>query len=154
MKSGTSERGISLIEVIVALVVISGFGASLFVWAGQTLQTATRAGLALTESELDRNISEFALSINPAERPEGRLEVAQHAYEWTSSVLREPSDHVRHPIGLSPYQVGLYKVKVRVVRLEGRLLLCTGERTVAGFKQVRVRPSGPPGFNSTSSIRP
>jgi len=37
MRNGR-HQGLSLIEVIVALVVISGFGAALFVWAGQTLQ--------------------------------------------------------------------------------------------------------------------
>lgn len=148
------QRGISLIEVIVALVVISGFGAALFVWAGQTLQTASRAQEVLREVELENNITEFANSLNPAQREQGRLDLGNHVYEWSAKVLREPVDHVRHPQGISPYQVGLYTVRIKVSDRDGAKLLASADRTVAGYKQVRVRPSGPPGFSSIVTPTP
>ena len=59
------SRGLSLIEVIVALVVISGFGAALFVWAGQTLQMASRAALVQQQAEIERNITETRVQPEP-----------------------------------------------------------------------------------------
>ncbi|WP_269631611.1 type II secretion system protein [Pelomonas sp. BJYL3] len=144
----TQQRGISLIEVIVALVVISGFGAALFVWAGQTLKTASRAMAVLDEIALESNITEFAVSLNPAVAGQGRMDLGSQVYEWSSKLERDPADHVRHPAGISPYQVSVYAVKVRVLDKQSGRLLGQGERRVAGYKQVRVRPSGPPGFNT------
>lgn len=144
-------HGISLIEVIVALVVVSSFGAALFTWAGQTYKTANRAVELMGEIELERNVSELVHSINPAKRPEGKLDTDNHIYEWRSTVTRPPVDHVKHPAGLSPYQVSMHKLTVRVLRRSDGALLLEQERKVAGYLQNRVRPSGPPGFSTPAT---
>lgn len=141
-------RGVSLLEVIVALVVISSFGAALFTWAGQTYRTASRTAELMEQLELERNITELAASINPARNPEGKLQTDEAIYEWRATAVRLPADHVKHPSGLSPYQVGLYKLSIRVLRRADGTLLLEQERQIAGHTQVRVRPSGPPGFSS------
>lgn len=150
----TQQRGISLIEVIVALVVISGFGAALFVWAGQTLKTASRAMAVLDEVTLDSNISEFAVSLNPARMPQGRLHVGTQTYEWSSKIQRAVADHVRHPVGTSPFAVSTYTVKVKVLDRDSGQLLREGERIVAGFQQVRQRPTVLPGFDDSAPSEP
>lgn len=144
-------RGLSLIEVIVALVVISGFGAALFVWAGQTLQMATRAARVQQQAELERNITELAFSLNPAERPIGELLTLTHRYQWRATATRGPSDQTRHPTGISPYQVALYSVRFTVTDLAAPDVPLVSERVVAGYRLVRPRQSGPPGF---SAVRP
>ncbi len=142
------SRGLSLIEVIVALVVISGFGAALFVWAGQTLQMASRAALVQQQAEIERNITEIAFSLNPVERPTGDLATATHRYEWRATATQGPSDQARHLAGVGPYQVALYNLRFRVTDLAAPDAQLVSERIVAGYAQVRPRQSGPPGFNS------
>ncbi len=139
------ERGVSLLEVIVALVIISTFGVALFVWAAQTSRTAARAADWLERWELESNASALAVSLNPTLRPQGSLETPGHRFEWTSSLLRPGVPHVKHPAGLSPYEVATYAVKVRVFADGASTPTLEIERQVAGYRQARARPT-PPGF--------
>jgi prepilin-type N-terminal cleavage/methylation domain-containing protein len=135
------QRGLSLLEVLVALVILTGFGAALFTWAGQTLQSANRAIAMQRETELANNITELATSLNPALQPDGELETATHRYRWTAVPLRGPVDQVRHPAGDSPFQVALFKVSFTVTDLADGRAAAVGERTVAGHRLVRPVPS-------------
>lgn len=147
-RGAARSRGLSLIEVIVALVVISGFGAALFVWAGQTLQMVSRAAALQQQTELERNITELASSLNPAERPSGEVRSATHRYQWRTNVSRGPTDQTRHPIGISPYEVALYSVRFTVTDLAAPATPLLSDRVVAGYRQVRSSQTGMPGFSS------
>ena len=139
--------------MIVALVVISGFGAALFVWAGQTLQMASRAALVQQQAELERNITEIAFSLNPGVRASGELLTATHRYQWRAAATRGPSDQTRHPTGIGPYQVAMYNVRFTVTDLAAPDPPLVSERTVAGYLQARPRQSGPPGFSAVKPVR-
>ena len=143
-----SAQGLSLIEVIVALVVISSFGATLFVWAGQTLQIASRAAIVQQQAELERNVTELAFSLNPSERPSGDMLTATHRYLWLALPVRGPVDQTRHPAGIGPYEVALYNVRFSVTDLAAPEPPLVSERWVAGFRLIRPRLSGPPGFSA------
>ncbi len=147
------RHGLSLIEVIVALVVISGFGAALFAWAGQTLQMASRAALVQQQVELERNVTELAFSLNPGERPIGELLTITHRYQWRSTAIRGPSDQSRHPTGISPYQVAVYNVRFTITELAASAEPLVSEREVCGYRQVRPKQSGPPGFGGPKPAR-
>jgi len=140
------RRGFSLIEVIVALVVVSGFGAALFVWAGQTLQTAARAVQAQQRVELEHNVTELAAGINPGTSPSGEWRSATHLYRWTAEPLRGPLDQVRTFAGVGPYQVALYRVRFTVTPTDEPTAVLRLEREVAGYRQVRPRSNAPPGL--------
>lgn len=140
------DAGLSLIEVIVALVIISGFGAALFVWSAQTLQTAARATEVEQRAEIERNITEIAFSLNPAERPSGELLTPTHRYAWSASAVRDLTDEVRLLAGAGPYQVAIYKVRFTVTDRASPAQPWTSEREVGGYRLVRPLQSGPPGF--------
>jgi len=146
-------RGLSLIEVIVALVVISGFGGALFVWAGQTLQMASRAMLVQQQVEIERNITELAFALNPASRPTGEQLTATHRYQWQSTLTRGPTDQLRHLSGVGPYQVSLYKVRFTVTDVDAPDTPLISERILAGYREVRPRQSGPMGIGETQPPR-
>jgi prepilin-type N-terminal cleavage/methylation domain-containing protein len=153
LRASCAQRGLSLIEVIVALVVISGFGAALFVWAGQTLQTATRAATLQSEVELERNITELASSLNPSDSDSGELRTPSHVYRWQASVAREPADQLRQPLGQGMYQIAAYTVRFTVTALDETRTSLVSERVVAGYKQVRQRQGGPPGVGDIGAPR-
>jgi prepilin-type N-terminal cleavage/methylation domain-containing protein len=152
-RKGQIQRGLSLIEVIVALVVISGFGAALFVWAGQTLQTASRAATVQHDTELERNVTELASSLNPSESATGELRTPGHVYRWQASVEREAADQLRQPMGLGMYQIAAYRVRFVVTSVGETRPALVSERVVAGYKQVRLRQGGPPGAGSLGTPR-
>lgn len=141
-------RGIALLEVIVALVIVATFGAALFSWAGQTYRTANRAVELLDEAEIERNLVEISQAINPARQPQGSLQTELYVYDWQSQPVRPPVDQIKHPTGVSPYQVALYKVSLRVMRRTDQSLVLQRELQVAGHLQARARSAGPPGFGS------
>jgi|GEM_PF-869353 len=147
MNQGPPPRGIALLEVIVALVIVATFGAALFSWAGQTYRTANRAVELLDEAEIERNLIELSQAINPARQPQGKLQTELYVYDWQSQPLRPAVDQVRHPMGISPYQVGLYKLSLRVLRRADQSLVLQRDLQVAGHLQARMRSSGPFGFN-------
>lgn len=140
------DAGLSLIEVIVALVIISGFGAALFVWSAQTLQTAARAMEIQQRAEIERNLTEIAFSLNPAERPSGELLTATHRYRWSATPQRDLTDEVRLLGGVGPYQVAIYKLRFTVSDLASPAPPLTSEREVSGYRLVRPLLGGPPGL--------
>jgi general secretion pathway protein I len=144
-----AQRGVSLIEVIVALVIVSTYGAALFTWAAQTFRTANRAVELLDRSELERNLLEVCQTINPAVQAQGKLQAGLYDYVWDAHATQALADHVKHPFGLSPYQVGLYEVQVRVLRHADQQLVLEAKHQVAGFVQARPRASGLPGFTGS-----
>lgn len=137
--------GVALLEVIVALVIVSTFGAALFTWSAQTYRAASRAVDLLEAAELERNALELSQALNPARMPHGKLQTEACIYEWSSQLVRPATDHVKHPAGVSPYQVGLYKVSVKVFRRSDPSVAMQRDYQAAGHSQVRVRPSGMPG---------
>ncbi|HEY1128885.1 MAG TPA: type II secretion system protein [Roseateles sp.] len=147
MSRAHQRRGIALLEVIVALVIVATFGAALFSWAGQTYRTANRAVELLDEAEIERNLIELSQAINPARQPQGKLQTELYVYDWQSQALRPPVNQIRHPMGLSPYQVGLYKVSLRVLRRADQALVLQRDLQLAGHLQTRAQPTGPFGLN-------
>jgi prepilin-type N-terminal cleavage/methylation domain-containing protein len=141
-----APRGLSLIEVIVALVVISGFGAALFVWAGQTLQVATRAAVVQRQAEVARNVTELAFALNPIERPTGEQITPTHRYQWTATATQGPADQRQLLFGLGPYQAALYRVRFTVTELGSAEPPGVSERLVAGYRQVRPIVASLPGL--------
>lgn len=134
--------GVALLEVVVALVVLAGFGAALFSWSAQTSRAAAQAVEAQRQLELRHNIDELAASLNPSLRPTGRLATATHVFEWTSTVSQGPADQLRRFGGTSPYEVALYVVEIRASSDRPGEPVVSERRTVAGFKQVRPLTGG------------
>lgn len=143
MNLAQRPRGIALLEVIVALVIVATFGAALFSWAGQTYRTANRAVELLDEAEIERNLIELSQAINPARQPQGKLQTELYVYDWQSQPLRPPVDQIRHPMGISPYQVALYKLSLRVIRRTDQSLVLQRDLQVAGHLQARMRSADP-----------
>lgn len=141
------NAGVALLEVIVALVIVATFGAALFSWAGQTYRTANRAVELLDEAELERNVIELSQAINPATRPQGSIKTDLCTYDWLAEPVRAQVNHVRHPVGISPYRVGLYRVTFRVLRRSDQALVLQRDVQVAGYVGSGARPNGPFGIS-------
>lgn len=123
------ERGFSLLEVIVALVLLSSTGVAVFSWINQSLNTASRLRETLQASQLSLQSQALIADVNPAQQPNGRREAAGLVVEWTSEVvqpLRAGTTFLEGATG--SWQVGLYRLTVvgqdplRALRTEFQLL--------------------------------
>ena len=106
-------RGVALLEVIVALTLLSGTGLALFAWINQSLESASR--IARVDSEARTKLNALALleSVNPAIEAVGTREVAGWRIDWRAQDLTPPRRNAGFMPGAEgPWLVGLYKLSV------------------------------------------
>lgn len=135
---GRFSRGISLLETLAALVILSAGAAVMLTWFSQNAAALGR----LKESEdIERGrlqAIEFARSINPIERPRGEVELANYRVSWSS---RQTADTVRALTAMGTpgkYEVSLFELDIQLKRA-GDSSTATATQIllpVAGYKLV------------------
>jgi len=124
-----NQRGFTLLEAIVALVLITTTGMALLSWINTNLVTLRHVQHAQQRHEAIRNALAFMDTINPLEKPQGEETVGIYMFRWEAQAVELPKD------GKGLYQLGLYDTGVEV-SLDDELLARFTLRQV-GFKQVR-----------------
>ena len=130
--------GISLLETLAALVILSAGAAVMLTWFSQNASALSR----LKESEdIERGrlqAIEYVRSVNPVERPRGEAVLGHYRISWTS---RQTADTVRALTVLGTpgrYEVSLFELTIQLRRAND---LATAEATqillpIAGYKSV------------------
>jgi len=135
-------RGFTLLEAIVALVLLATTGTGLLVWLHTNVDSLHRIQQALVRQQAARNALAWVEMLNPMETPEGGVTVGMYRFEWTSQAMEPPKDGRTPYGGLSNFRVGLYQVTVRVyaqdtVSSASPLLLALVQARQLGYRQVR-----------------
>lgn len=128
--------GFSLLEAIVALVLISSTGLALFSWMNTNTLSLQRVQSVQQRNIATRNALMYINTINPLQTPQGSTILGSYVVNWTSRVLEAPKDGVNNMGAPGFYQVGLYDVQVEVTDLEKQVLAKFNVRQV-GYLQVR-----------------
>ena len=129
MKNSTNQQGFSLLEAIVALILIATTGMALFSWINTNLITLHHVQQTQQRHEAIRNALAFIDTINPLEKPQGEESVGLYIFRWEAYAVRLPKD------GKGLYQLGLYDTEVEV--FSDKELLARFTLRQVGFKQVR-----------------
>jgi general secretion pathway protein I len=109
-------RGISLLETLAALVILSAGAAVMLTWFSQN---ATALGRLKESEDIERGrlqAIEFARSINPVENPTGEVELANYRVSWSS---RQTANTVRalNAMGApGKYEVSLFELDIQLKR--------------------------------------
>ena len=108
--------GFSLIEVIVALVLISLAGSALFSWMNSALISTNR--LININQELNKKsiAIDFAQLINPYHQPQGKEILGNYQLEWQAELLAQtPLSRGLSAVGsYSQATLGVYKLSLKV----------------------------------------
>ncbi len=129
MKNSTNQQGFSLLEAIVALILIATTGMALFSWINTNLITLHHVQQTQQRHEAIRNALAFIDTINPLEKPQGEESVGLYIFRWEADAVWLPKD------GKGLYQLGLYDTEVEV--FSDKELLARFTLRQVGFKQVR-----------------
>jgi general secretion pathway protein I len=129
------QQGFSLLEAIVALILIVTVGMALLSWVNTNLITLDRVQHTYQRNEAIRNALVFMSIVNPLEKPKGKEQVGIYQLSWEAKAIELPKDGTSTLGYLSLYQISLYDTEVKV-SLEEALLARFTLRQV-GFKQVR-----------------
>ena len=132
----TGQRGFSLLEAVVAMVLISGAGAALFSWINTELGSVSRLHQSNAKAEALVNVLELMHTVNPMLTPEGALSFAAYRLTWKAQEVTPVQDGLSYPRGISLYQLALYDTLVRVVNPDGTPWFDFTLRQV-GYKRVR-----------------
>lgn len=129
----SQQAGFTLLEAVVAMVLISGAGLALFSWINSSIMALNRVQEANARSEATQNVVEFIASVNPMLKPEGSATLGTYRIRWQAQPISAIQD------GRSLYQLALYDTLVEVEKPEGKTWFDLHLRQV-GFKKVRSLP--------------
>lgn len=130
------QLGFTLIEAIVALVLIGTTGMALFGWINTNITTLNRVQETNAANAATINVLEYMNSINPMISPEGQANLGAYRLSWKAETVMEPRDGAGYPYGISLYQLGLYQTKITVQKPDGQFWFTFALQQV-GHKKVR-----------------
>jgi len=136
MSARTEQGGFSLLEAIVALTLLALSGAALFTWIDSSARNLQRASQATERALVRINALELVANVNPADRPEGKVEAGPFTFRWAARALEPMQDARAYPRGMSLYQVGLFETTVQVSDRRRGLVEEVTLRQI-GWKKVR-----------------
>lgn len=135
-KARPAQRGFTLLEVIVALVILSTSGLVLFGWINQNLATVTRLRESQARSQLQLEGVSWLATINPALEPEGEREVAGLRLTWRSELLEPMRPEYNFGGSIVPrWMIGLYRVNASIARKDNGLR-ADWEQVAAGWQSA------------------
>ncbi|EDN68908.1 type II secretion system protein [Beggiatoa sp. PS] len=130
-----NQKGFTLLEAIVTLVLVATTGIALLDWINTNLFSLQRIQAAQQRNEATRNALAFIDTVNPLENPQGEETIGIYKISWNALAVELPRDGMNTGGYTSFFQVGLYDTEIEV-HLEETLLAHFTLRQV-GFKQVR-----------------
>ena len=126
------QQGFTLLEAIVALVLITTTGMALLSWINTNLITLQRVQQAQQRHEAIRNALAFMETVNPLESPQGEETVGIYIFHWQARAIELPKD------GKGLYQLALYDTDIEVFfhQPQKQALIAQFTLRQVGFKQV------------------
>lgn len=141
---GARPRGFTLLEVIVALVILSTAGLVLFGWINQNLATATRLRESQARSQLQIEGVSWLATINPVAEPEGEREMGGLRLTWRATLLEPMRPEFDFGGAIVPrWMIGLYRVNASITRVDGGMRT-EWEQVSTGWRSVFAAPATAP----------
>jgi general secretion pathway protein I len=130
------SKGFTLLEAIVALVIISGAGMALFGWINDSINTLQRLQQNASRNAATRNAIEFMQSVNPMLTPNGERDFGAYRVHWEADATTSIHDGVGYPSGQDIYQFALYHAHVVAITADDPHWVELDMKLV-GYKKVR-----------------
>lgn len=139
MPSSYKVRGFTLLEAIVAMVIISILSMSLYSWLNVSYVSSIRAAESLAKSDILLSAKAFMQTVNPMKQPQGTHRVGEYFIKWDSKPITDVTpayvDSRR-----SLFDIALYRVEIDLFKgsseLEG-ILQGSYELELVGYYRAR-----------------
>ena len=134
------QAGFTLLEAIVALVLIATTGMALFSWVNSNVIALQRVQAVNAQDAATLNALQYMHNVNPMATPEGTAALGDYTLNWRSEATAEARDGANYPSGISLYQIAMYQTLVTLQTADGKDWFNFSLQQV-GFKKVReIRP--------------
>lgn len=114
------QLGFTLIEAIVALVLVASTGMALFGWINSNIITLNRVQEANAQSAATASVLDYMHAINPMVKPVGETDLGAYRIEWKATPSTEPRDGAGYPYGVSQFQLALYDTRIQIFQVDGK----------------------------------
>lgn len=131
-----AQRGFSLLEAVVAMVLISTAGLALFSWINSSLVSLEKVRDANARTETLQNALEYMAAVNPMLAPQGNADLGTVDLAWDAKLISPIKDGANYPEGIGLWQFGLYETKVTLAQ-EGKRPWFSFDLKQVGYKRVR-----------------
>lgn len=105
------QQGFSLLEAIVALVILAGSCMALFAWINGSLVQLQRAELYVEAGPAIASASQYLKTVDLSQRPEGVFSSGNINIEWQASAIEQEASKASS-YGGSNFLVSLYHVRL------------------------------------------
>jgi prepilin-type N-terminal cleavage/methylation domain-containing protein len=140
LANGQGESGFTLVEALVALVLLSVGLLAFYEFLGSALHAADRARHAAEGYDHDQNALALASTLNPMATPDGTFDLGTYRIRWRSEPLTAAFHSTSFPFpGQGQFLVALYRVT-----LDFPDDLAFAPVTVTKLGYHRETSSGPP----------
>ena len=119
-----AQAGFTLLEALVAIVLMAGAGMALYGWVSTNLQNLGQVFQAEDRLNVERAAMEAVLAVNPMQQLSGSLDIDLYQVQWEASPIEETRRGTSTLGGWGGFQIGLYEMQVTVNR---------GEETISRF---------------------
>jgi general secretion pathway protein I len=109
--------GFTLLEAIVAVVLLSTAGLVLFSWINASFDSLRRIEQSNARAAAELNAMEFMKTINPMDQPEGRIKLGSVEVAWRATQLGEAVANRTDTREPGPFTVSMFETEVS---LDGR----------------------------------
>lgn len=129
-----TQRGFTLLEAIVAMVLIASTGMALFSWINSNIITLNRVQEVNAVNAATANALEYMATINPWATPQGQANLGSYQLAWQADASTETRDGAGYPYSISLFQLNLYQTKVTLQKPGGQFWFAFSLQQV-GYKK-------------------
>lgn len=130
------QRGFSLLEAVVSIVLISTTGLALFSWINSNLISLGRVKETNARAETTQNALEYMAAVNPMLAPNGKTTLGDMELAWEAKLITPVKDGTGYPVGTGLWQFALYDTNVTLTQ-EGIRPWFSFRLKQIGYKRVR-----------------
>ncbi len=109
-----AESGFSLLEAIVAMVLISVAGLALFSWINTSFIGLNRIQESNARAAAQLNALQFLQTINPMTQPSGSTTLGKLKLDWRSRAITQPQTNIIESGSPGPFTVALYEIEATI----------------------------------------
>lgn len=135
-KFSSKDAGFSLLEAVVAMVLISSTALALFSWINTNLSTLRRVTEINAQTEATRNALEFMGAVNPMITPRGAQKLGDLGISWSAELVTPVKDGTDYPAGRGLWQFAIYSVNIKIESTSTGSQFDIQTRQI-GYKRVR-----------------
>ena len=114
--------GFTLLEAIVALVILTTAGLALFSWINASFDSLNRIEVNNTQAAAEINALEYLKTVNPMLRPDGETKLGEITMRWRARAVSDVRPNLTDAQTPGQFVVALYDTEVELELVPGQPL--------------------------------